>query len=488
MSAEKKNTASLKTLKIALCVCIIAALALVLGFLDSRFVCYDGSTYKSDITELDLRGAQSVDINRLCRFRSLETLDLRDSALTVEQAETLRRKMPGCDLLWTITIAGEQYDSDTEKLELKSPTEADFELLPLFDRLTEVSITGCELYELMMELDKSMTGCKLIWTVPVCGKEYKSTVSALTLPEAAPEDIERLQYLPQLLSVDFTGCTEYESIMSFARQRPGCDVTWTVDFFGTAVSSAETEIDISGTKISDAAELERMLGFLPRLEKLVVCDCGLSNTALDELNRKYENVKIVWRVYFGVWSLRTDATVFSTQNYDPPAYALSDKEASVLRYCTVLQMLDLGHNGLTTVEPFTELTNLKVLILADNRISDISTLNKLTKLEYFEMFINRISDISVVQYMPNLTDVNFCWNRISDPSPLYDHEHLERVWMCGNRMSSATRREFMKALPDTEFDLYSTYGSTNGNWRNNDHFDKIRDGFRNHNGLSDYHW
>ena len=140
------------------------------------------------------------------------------------------------------------------------------------------------------------------------------------------------------------------------------------------------------------------------------------------------------------------------------------------------------------IRRFTELTNLKVLILADNRISDISSLYKLTKMEYFEMFINRISDISVVKYMPNLTDVNFCWNRISDPSPLYDHEHLERVWMCGGQMSADTKKAFMAAKPDVIFDLYSTYGSTNGSWRTCKNFGKIREGFRKHNGMNDYHW
>lgn len=483
---RRKN---LKTiLNFSLFICIIAVISVILYKLDNTYVIYNGNVYEVGVTSIDLRGTQDIDLKKLYMMPSLRHIDLRNSSLTVEQADEIREKMPDCELLWTVRIAGEQYSSDSTELVLTSPDETDFELLRFFDRLTMVEVKDSELYELIMNYDRQMEDCLFVWSVPIGNEVYKSTTASVTLPEVSASDIDRLQYLPQLISVDFSGCTEYDRIMSFREENPDCYVLWTVDMFGTTVTSEDTELDISGTKISDGEELRSRLRYLPALEKLMVCDCGLSNEVLDEINREFENVKIIWKVYFGRWSLRTDATAFSTQNYDPPAYRLVDREVTVLRYCTDLEMLDLGHNSLTSVEPFTELTNLKVLILADNRISDISSLNKLTKLEYFEMFINRISDISVVQYMPNLTDINFCWNRISDPSPLYNHKHLERVWMCGGGMSAATKREFIAALPGVEFDLYSTYGSTNGSWRNNEHFSKIRDAFRNHNGMNDYHW
>ena len=484
-SESKKNTAPLK---MALAACIIAALSMALYYFDEHYVVYDGNIYQVGSTSLDLRGTQDIDLERIYRMKSLEFIDLRDSALTVEQADELHARLPECYLLWSVPIAGQRVRSDAAELELDAPTEQDFELLRCFDGLEKLTITNCDRYDTIMAYESVMTDCEFSWTVPICGKDCKSTTPKLALPDASAQDFELLRYLTVLETVDFTGCTEYESILAFAESRPECKVSWTVDFFGTELTSEDTEVDISGITVEDTAELERLIGWLPKLEKIVMCDCGLSNETLDELNRKYENVRIIWRVYFGWWSLRTDATVFSTQNGDPPAYRLRDEEVTVLRYCTDLEMLDLGHNSLTSVEPFENLTNLKVLILADNRIEDISTLDKLTKMEYIEMFINRIEDISVLRNMPNLTDVNFCWNYITDPSPLYDHQYLERVWMCGGYMSAATKREFKAALPGVEFDLYSTYGSTNGSWRYNDHFAKIRDGFRNHNGLSDYHW
>jgi len=485
---RRKYTASRSSLIMALVICAAAALTVALLFFDSHFICVNGTAYGSDTKFIDLRGARTIDVGRLCNIKGLEKLDLRDSLLTEEQADRLRENLPGCEVLWSVPIAGQLADSDAVELELKNPSEEDFALLRFFDNLETGNVSDCELYDYMQELSSGDNSWKLVWTVPIGGREYKSTTVSIKLPDATAEDIDQLRYLPNLDAVEMSGCEEYEKIMEFAESRPDCAVNWTVDVLGQQVSSRETELDLSGTKISDVSELEKNLAYLPKLERLILCDCGLSNETLHELNQRQESIKVVWRVYFGKWSLRTDATAFSTQQPEKPSYKLVDDEVRVLKYCTDLEMLDLGHQALTSVEPFADLTNLKVLILADNRISDISPLYKLTKMEYFEMFINRIDDISVVQYMPNLTDVNFCWNRISDPSPLYDHEHLERVWMCGGQMSGATKQEFMAQQPDVIFDLYSTYGSTNGSWRTCKNFGKIREGFRQHNGMNDYHW
>jgi len=485
----RKNTASNASLKIALFTCIIAAIAVVLMFFDRQYVLFNDQIYDKDLTVIDLRGTQEVDVSRLCLLTSLKHIDLRDTSVTADQIEYIQSRLPKCDVLWSIPIAGQLVDSNCTSLILNAPVEEDFDKLALFDELEEITVNNCQLYDLMLAYnDASSNDVDIVWTVPIGDRLYKSNTVTVKMPDASAEDVQQLYHLPALKSADLNGSTAYEQIVNYAESHPDCNVMWSVDVVGQVVSSKDTELDISGTKVESASYIEERLRYLPNLEKLIMCDCGLSNEEMDALNRKFENTKIIWRVYFGKWSLRTDATAFSTQQPEKPTYRLTDNQVTVLKYCTDLEMLDLGHQSLTSVEPFADLTNLKVLILADNRISDISSLYKLTKMEYFEMFINRISDISVMEYMPNLTDVNFCWNRISDPSVLYNHKHLERIWMCGGYMSDATKREFMSALPDTEFDLYSGYGSTNGSWRHNDHFAKIREGFRKHNGMNDYHW
>jgi len=485
---RRKHAASNSALGFALFICVAAAIVVGLLYFDKSFVCHGGEIYRAGETSLDLRGAQEIYVDRLCLMDSLEYIDLRDSRLTVSQADELRKRKPDCHIRWTVPVNGQLIDSDESEISLTSPSQEDFEMLRFFNGLEKVNVTRCDMYDYMNSLNQEMPERKIVWTVPIGDREYKSTTVSIKLPNATVEDIDNLRYLPNLQAADMSGCTEYSRIAQFAADNPDCAVTWSVEILGQQVSSHQKELDISGIKVTDVSDLEAKLAALPNLEKVIMCDCGLGYDVLDQLNQRLENTRIVWRVYFGRWSVRTDATTFSTQQYEPPAYRLVDREVTVLKYCTDLEMLDLGHNSLTSVDSFADLTNLKVLILADNSISDISPLYKLTKLEYLEMFINRVSDISVVKNMPNLTDVNFCWNRISDPSPLYEHKNLQRVWMCGGQMSGATKREFMNALPDVEFDLYSTYGSTNGSWRHNDNFKKIREGFRTYNGQNVYHW
>ena len=52
----------------------------------------------------------------------------------------------------------------------------------------------------------------------------------------------------------------------------------------------------------------RFTGRFSRLEKVVMCNCGVSNEDMDALNKKYEDVRFVWSVRFSIWTLRTDAT------------------------------------------------------------------------------------------------------------------------------------------------------------------------------------
>ena len=343
---HRRNTASKSSLILALVVCVAAALAVALMFVDSHYIFVNGTAYDSDTKYIDLRGAYSIDVNRLSKLKSLEKLDLRDSSLSEEQAEELSRRMPDCEILWSVPIAGQLVDSNRSELELRAPTEEDFERLRFFDKLEKVTVTDCELYGLMTELSRQDNPWKLVWTVPVGDREYKSTTVSIKLPDATAKDIDMLQYLPNLDAVELSGSEEYRKIAEYAAAHPECAVNWTVKILDQEVSSRTTELDFSGTKIADISEIEKNLAYLPNLERLVLCDCGLSNEALDELNRKYENIKVIWRVYFGKWSVRTDATAFSTQQPEKPTYKLTDDEVTVLKYCTDLEMLDLGHQAL----------------------------------------------------------------------------------------------------------------------------------------------
>lgn len=459
-------------------------------YINANYICVGQRMLSIDSTKADLSSSNITDITPILKLKKLSVLDLRDNAISLDDYEALKQSLPECEILWSVPFSCGNIDSHITSVSIPNATAEDLDNLSYLKSLTSCDLTGCTQYDRIMELYTQRPECKFTWEVEICGKVYPSDTDIIVLSNADAEDIAALRYLPNLRSVDASSCTLYEQLYEIYSLKEGkCEILWYKDFLGTKVASTERQLDISNTKITDFDEFFDSVKYIPGLDRLTMCDCGLSNEQMEKLCAAYPKVKFVWRVYFGRWSLRTDATIFSTLQYDPPTGMLTSKDIEVLKYCTDLEMLDLGHNAITDISCLSGLTKMKVLILADNKISDISPIAGMTDLFYVEMFINRISDISVLKNMPKLEQVNFCWNyRITDPSVLYDKSKLEKIWMCGSGMSYETKKELRAALPDCEFDLTSTWGSTNGSWRTNDTYHRIKNAFKQHNGSSDHLW
>lgn len=467
--------------------------ALVAGlyiYLSSSFIYIAGKIIGVDETQVDLRGRGVSDIAELEKLKNLTLLDVRDNPITKENFEKLSEDHPNCEILWSVPFSSGSIDCTSTDIVLGNASAEDLAALDYMTSLKSCDLSGCVLYDELMVLREKYSDVDFLWTIRICGNEYRSDTKNIVLSASAgPQDVSSLMYLPELESVDASGCTCYDELIAIYKAKNGqCDMLWEIELAGINVKSTDTRLDISNTEIDDFDGFLKKINFLPKLEYIDMCECGLSNEQMEQLCNTYPQTKFVWIVHFGRWSLRTDATIFSTLQYDPPKDPLTSADIEVLKYCTDLEMLDLGHNAITDISCLSGLTKMKVLILADNRISDITPIASMTDLFYLEMFINRVSDISVLENMPKLRQVNFCWNyRISDPTVLYD-KPLEKVWMCGTAMSAQTKKEFKKALPDCEFDFHSTWGSTNGSWRTNETYYKIKDAFKNRSGTSEHIW
>lgn len=255
---------------------------------------------------------------------------------------------------------------------------------------------------------------------------------------------------------------------------PGTTIFCMTDLLETAVDTSSSELDLSGQALDDADLFRSTLSCFPRLNWLEMCDCpGADNVLMESLCAEFPDIRFVWRVHFGTWSLRTDALAFSTLNSnDSKRY--DSREYSVLRYCTDLRALDLGHNVITDISFLESMTDLKILILADNEISDISPLTNLKKLEYVELFMNNIVDFSPLSGLDRLLDLNLCHNKAVDASPLKSLTQLERLWLSYNReMPSSETEALQEALPNTLCN-FTIFYSTHGNWRHHPRYAVVK--------------
>ena len=228
-----------------------------------------------------------------------------------------------------------------------------------------------------------------------------------------------------------------------------------------------------------AAVIESVLDEFPLLEKVVLCDCGISNEDMAALNDRHENVRFVWRVYFSEFSLRTDDTNFIAARVrnEFPIYSY---ELEVLKYCPDLQALDLGHKNITSLDFLRYVPHLKYLIIVENDVNDITPIGELQELTYLEMFWTKCEDISPLQNCKALTDLNISYIYCRPAKcleTLVNMPQLERLWYCGNNLNTEQLEELQTALPNTEMYLAARGEPTGSTWREHPHYFEMRDFF-----------
>lgn len=349
---------------------------------------------------------------------------------------------------------------------------------------------------------------------PIETADVTAEAAENTVPEAAPEETEpkfveiggahhhrKCEYMrlssekitaeelfavlpefPNLKTADIRGTSvTQDEALALSEAFPYVDFTWENELFGTVYPSDTKELDISGNKLGGPAEAESIVSYFPKLEKIVMSDCGISNEDMDALNCKYENIRFVWTVRFSIYSLRTDAVYFCASDVPRRGYIaprLNENQLEPLKYCTDLVALDLGHMNYRNVEFLSGLTKLKYLILVQSWFGDLSPLANMHELEYLELFANnRIVDLTPLLECKNLKHLNIGYCYFAQWETLKDMKQLERLWMPHVRMTKSEKKELQEALPDTYIYCPNSdrMGSTGGGWREDQSYYDMRD-------------
>ena len=367
------------------------------------------SSISSDCSakELTITDADPAElIQMLASFANLEKLTLEGTVPAVEQLLELQKAFPELSLVCPLTIAGTTVTTDAEVLDLTG-VPVDFEelqtKLPLFSNLQELNLTGTNL-----------------------------------------EDNE---------------------LMTLADHLPGVLVRCELPLAGQRFATDSTEIDISGSTIT-VEEVELILPYFPRLQKLDMSFCGISDEEMDALNQRYPEISIVWTLIIGQAKTRTDAIYFypAEVNYYP-----TNEEMKKLRYCTELVAIDIGHTRATDCEFLWYTPNVRYLILADTGITDITPVGNLKELIYLELFNLRTKDYSPLLNCTKLQDLNIGTTH-ADPEPLSKMTWLHNLQWHRADQDPATKEAVLKLpeqLPDTKVDLYPQKKARNigGGWR-----------------------
>lgn len=283
-----------------------------------------------------------------------------------------------------------------------------------------------------------------------------------------------------------------EQIQAFKSRFPQAELLCGAKLADREAGIETEEWDLHEVEMTSPDAVMAAVGCLPNLKKVDMRRCGLTNEQMETLVLTYPQVKFVWEVKMGPHTLRTDIVGFSTKNpgkytneNSSPEYVekvkkavrLTTEDIAVLKFCTDLVALDLGHNYIDDISVLQYLPKLQILILADNKLTDISVFRELPELVYVEFFMNKVTDLSPLEGHDKLLDLNFCNNDVSDLSPLEGLTQLERVWCAGNEFSRSDGKALQEKLPNAQVN-YTAKDDTADGWREHERYTWMRAYFK----------
>ena len=484
--------------------------------------------------------------------KDAKSLDLRGEDLSVSQYQSLQKSIPGCDILWNVPFQGRLINSDAEEITLTELSDEDILTLACFPKLTAVHAEGCTDYENLMRLRQSLPNVELTYTVTLGGTDYDQDAQLVELSDFTGEDVTKLSYLPNLATVIVSGGTseglsqtqsycqqagiaflvrlgnelvetsaanltvedvtdaqlgllgclsglrqlhlvnpqaEPETVFSLETSYPSIQTTWEIRIGDASFQSTDTEIDLSQVVVTDLADVERKMEYLPNAETLIFGLCGIDNPdwgnskaknlavceieneALSEYrDRVRDKYKVVWTVRLGPSiALRTDKDNFMPNHFGVGQFF--DDYTVNLKYCEDMVCLDLGHMTMHTIDFVTYMPKLKYLILAWTEVQYIEPIRTCKNLVWLELDNSCIRDYSPLVDCTALEDLNigktFC-----DITPILQMTWLKNLYMIFGNAGDAWKAS--QALPNTHV-VASGDATVGGGWRRLPNYYAMRD-------------
>ncbi len=432
------------------------------------------------------------DIPAFARLENLASADV-SACSDISAILALRSALPEVRVFWTVPLAGESFDGDSENIIV--PDASEEELRAALVRLPELktlTLTGSAFsLESQLALKEKFPSVKFVWDVTLAGKTFVSDASALDftgtpLTEDNLSEIgAALVLLPDAKSVTLTACgLSEDALRTFSAAHPEILTIWETQLFGVTFTTDAEEIEFTDIPLTveDAAQIEDMLPYMPNLKKVVMLRCGISNEDMEEINLRHEDVQFVWMVQVYAYGVRTDQTYFSIYNCEY-FYGEYDHLADDLRYCHDMIAVDLGHMHLYGDTYFlTQMPHLQYLILSSAGPNPIPELGTLKELRFLELGKASFTDITMLSECTSLTDIDLMYKRVksdevaeADVQTLCKMTWLKRLYLGGNMYNEEQMQRLYDSLPNTQIVIHNSPEWEQNRWREAEIYFEMRD-------------
>lgn len=171
-----------------------------------NYVLLNGRFFNREARKVSLSGSVPDNWDALRQFPAMRQLDARNTGMTAENYKELKSRFPECQILWDVPFQGSYYSQDTEKVVITSLTKEDVQALDYLPNLTSIDAWDCEDYPQILQLQQRRPDCKIFYSVPMAGKEWDCDITILELHNADMQELEAgVGFLPKVKTVFFTG-------------------------------------------------------------------------------------------------------------------------------------------------------------------------------------------------------------------------------------------------------------------------------------------
>lgn len=222
--------------------------------------------------------------------KDAQVLDLREEDISLEDYQELCGRLPDCEIHWNVPFQGGHYPDDTKVLTVTSLSDADVQMLDYLTELETVNAEQCTDYPQLLALQNRRPEVSVNFSVTLGGESFDPDTTKITVDRISAEEIPLLECLKSLETVVVSGGG---GTANFAQLQEYCHahgLDFGVKLGGKTV--ADTEKDLTVTNISDD-ELA-LLQFLPDMTQLHLIKPKASAENVTALRQEYPNAQITW--------------------------------------------------------------------------------------------------------------------------------------------------------------------------------------------------
>lgn len=453
---------------------LVIVLAASLIFLRSGSISVGGQTLDKGALRVELYGSDIEDVAPLLKLEGPEYMDLRGCPISAEDYLRLKEAFTGCEIHWDVPLGagGERYYNFSKSIEVPSFSRENAENYALMPNLEEIDLRGEQLspedYYLLAEI---VPDCRIIWSVPICGNGYDSTITAFTVGDIKDEEVELFRCFENLKTLNCSGST-YSQYREIERMLPHCELIWSANIGGISY-----DCRLESLSLPQGTAAEEIISASPNFKALGELDlreCTFSSKELLSVKEALPETRILAETEIYGLRVSTDAQeldfsgieIEDTSELESLLPLFHNLKKVIMCDCGIsdadMDALNRRHSDIQFVwmlrfslynvrtdakafcasnvpgfvaprlgdeelYPIRYLTELEALDLGHMPFSDLSFLENMPKLRYLIMVENRISDISPIAGLENLYYLELFNNRIDDISPLLNCENLKHL-------------------------------------------------------------